>query len=782
LERETFLSSLSVEGTPLINIGYGKDITIQELAEKICGIIGFTGEIVWVATKPDGTPQKLLDVTRMNALGWQPTISLTEGIQDIYINYSTDMVEVRAAPLMSRIILSNNISEVFSKGFFVAFYMLLLVEVFAILQNSSTFLSSILVVATFFLTTLVSPFWAIWLFVAVIPLINGFFVMKGVGDISLAFAGIYLAWLPQQLIKNKSFQSSSSAVFFVNLLAAIVFLNLFLVYVRILEFPIPSRLWFDWFAYFPFAGQKDNLWQINAALILLQGIFLFKMLDIELVKRKYLIYFEKVVYAQAIFIIGFSLVQLVNFKIKGENYLGIYLPFNDIHSYGSYVVLLSVVFTAFFLNNLTTRRVYSEYQPYKKQEKDHLVFFGFDLSRIIGLFYKLSFKTVVNGFLAVSFFFLCCYSSSRMTWLVMGVILLFLIFVTIKDKKIITYLGIIIVLITIFSSLFVPQLLQSNNPSLYRLGSFLNVKNFNKDENLLIRFELWKRSLKMTEDYPLTGVGVGNFYRTNVHYKDNSLGRWDSENTHNYYLQVLAELGVPGLLLFLALLFSLYSRRVTVAVREGDCLPHEFSVKPFYYGLSAYLLTMLTGHPLLLSSQQFLFWAIVAIISKGQVDVLGGDERVSPEYKIPKIVGFFIFFLFVLGFSKNLYKHEPWTIPVEYGLYPTENWDGAKMRWMAGKAEYYLPDTTRKLNLKVVALPFNSPKPEGLTLIISINDVVINKVHFIEGGTENLSYDILSINKQDIKVNLEVDKVFCPKKIGLNSDLRILGVALGSDS
>lgn len=249
---------------------------------------------------------------------------------------------------MSRIILSKNISEVFSKGLFVVFYMLLLVEAFAILQNSSTLLSSTLVVATFFLATLFSPFWAIWFFVAVIPLINGFFVMKGVGDISLAFAGVYLAWLPQQLIKNKSFQSSSSAVFFANLLATIVFFNIFLVYVRILEFPIPSRLWFDWFTYFPFAGQKDNLWQINASLILLQGIFLFKMLDIELINRNYFIFFTKVVYAQAIFIIAFSLIQLVNFKIRGENYLGIYLPFNDIHSYGSYVVLLLGVFTAFF--------------------------------------------------------------------------------------------------------------------------------------------------------------------------------------------------------------------------------------------------------------------------------------------------------------------------------------------------------------------------------------------------------------------------------------------------
>jgi hypothetical protein len=438
---------------------------------------------------------------------------------------------------------------------------------------------------------------------------------------------------------------------------------------------------------------------------------------------------------------------------------------------------LLVVFAAFFLNGISTQKVYNEYQPVKKAGENHLLFFLFDVAKTTGLFFKLSSINVINGFLAIFFFLLCCYSSSRMTWLVMGVFLLFLVIASIKNKLLITYLGVVVVLTIIIGSLSVPQLLQSSNPSLYRLGSFLNVKNFNKDEALLIRFELWKRSLKMVQDYPLTGVGMGNFYRTNEHYKNSSMGRWDSENTHNYYLQLLAELGFPGLILFLFILF--YLCRATVA-GEGAYSP--FSLKPFCYGLGAYLVTMLTGHPLLLSSQQFLFWAIVAIISKGQVFVFGKDERVVSDNKILRIVGTLIFFLFVLGFSKNLYKQGPWTIPVEYGLYPIENWEGAKMRWMAGKAEYYLPETTRELNLKVVAQPLNSQRPDGLTLIISINNSVVDKVHFIDGGTKNLHYNIISSNRRNVKVNLEVDKVFCPKSIGLNNDFRILGVALGSDS
>ena len=69
---------------PLINIGTGKDVTIRELAEHVCAALGFAGELVFDTTRPDGTPQKLLDVSRMHKLGWQPKTSLAEGIALTY--------------------------------------------------------------------------------------------------------------------------------------------------------------------------------------------------------------------------------------------------------------------------------------------------------------------------------------------------------------------------------------------------------------------------------------------------------------------------------------------------------------------------------------------------------------------------------------------------------------------------------------------------------------------------------------------------------------------------
>jgi GDP-L-fucose synthase len=69
---------------PHINVGTGEDCTIQELAETIQEVVGFTGRITFDTSMPDGTPRKLLDVSRLNKLGWQASISLREGLKDAY--------------------------------------------------------------------------------------------------------------------------------------------------------------------------------------------------------------------------------------------------------------------------------------------------------------------------------------------------------------------------------------------------------------------------------------------------------------------------------------------------------------------------------------------------------------------------------------------------------------------------------------------------------------------------------------------------------------------------
>jgi GDP-L-fucose synthase len=68
----------------IVNVGCGQDVTIRVLAELVCDVVGFIGTLAFDKTKPDGTPRKLLDVTRITKLGWQPKISLREGIKSTY--------------------------------------------------------------------------------------------------------------------------------------------------------------------------------------------------------------------------------------------------------------------------------------------------------------------------------------------------------------------------------------------------------------------------------------------------------------------------------------------------------------------------------------------------------------------------------------------------------------------------------------------------------------------------------------------------------------------------
>ena len=84
LDDHVYRSLISDEVAPLINVGCGKDNSIKEMALMIQEITGFNGEIIFDTTKPDGTPQKLLDVSLLNRLGWKQTIELQKGIADTY--------------------------------------------------------------------------------------------------------------------------------------------------------------------------------------------------------------------------------------------------------------------------------------------------------------------------------------------------------------------------------------------------------------------------------------------------------------------------------------------------------------------------------------------------------------------------------------------------------------------------------------------------------------------------------------------------------------------------
>lgn len=74
---------------PLVNVGVGEDVTIKELAEMVGKVVGFEGELVFDTTKPDGTPRKLMDVSRLNGMGWRATTTLRSGLANAYRDFTS---------------------------------------------------------------------------------------------------------------------------------------------------------------------------------------------------------------------------------------------------------------------------------------------------------------------------------------------------------------------------------------------------------------------------------------------------------------------------------------------------------------------------------------------------------------------------------------------------------------------------------------------------------------------------------------------------------------------
>ncbi len=77
----------------IVNVGCGNDVTIRELAELICEVVGFKGELVFDASKPDGTPRKLMDISRIESFGWKPQVSLRQGIAQTYDWFLSNIVK-----------------------------------------------------------------------------------------------------------------------------------------------------------------------------------------------------------------------------------------------------------------------------------------------------------------------------------------------------------------------------------------------------------------------------------------------------------------------------------------------------------------------------------------------------------------------------------------------------------------------------------------------------------------------------------------------------------------
>jgi len=93
LSDDQYKSLIANDGLPpLLNIGYGEDLTVRELVDVVSQVVDYKGAIAWDSSKPDGTPRKLLDVSKLTKLGWKPSIPLVLGLREAYQHYLTQRV------------------------------------------------------------------------------------------------------------------------------------------------------------------------------------------------------------------------------------------------------------------------------------------------------------------------------------------------------------------------------------------------------------------------------------------------------------------------------------------------------------------------------------------------------------------------------------------------------------------------------------------------------------------------------------------------------------------
>ncbi|MBN2706273.1 MAG: hypothetical protein JXR89_07525, partial [Deltaproteobacteria bacterium] len=257
-----------------------------------------------------------------------------------------------------------------------------------------------------------------------------------------------------------------------------------------------------------------------------------------------------------------------------------------------------------------------------------------------------------------------------------------------------------------------------------------------------------------------------------------SAGKHDlkKENAHNYFLQLAAEAGLPALACFLAILYAVFAGGVR-KMRRSRASPAESGLqKGFLLGIAAYLITMLSGHPLLLSVQQFCFWMILAQAVICPPPAAADKRPESACGRRRELVLSLLLLLVLLG--GGLMRWRDFRAATEYGAYAFEKWDGEAVRWVGRYFSTKIPATEDFLSLSVYVNPSNLDSEKGLEFRLSVDGAEIDRRCFFHSGWHQLCYHLPGIKDREIVIKTRVARTFNPLDLGQSADNRDLGIAL----
>jgi O-antigen ligase len=575
-----------------------------------------------------------------------------------------------------------------------------------------------------------NPVSAVVGFIVAVPLLNGIaHTTSGLGGdpYNTLFSGIYLAWFIKRVVVHRtSVYPSTSPALLADILSTAVLCSLL---VLLLGYPRSEA--------FPEAfrsiarDQRSFAYCIYATTVFMQGLFLYRLLDLESARITTYQHFAWAILAISTIVVAFALFQLV-FDVPAWRSApvvpGLLLPFDDIHSFGSTIVLLFSV-SLFMLHD------------------------GHGSTRI------------TYGIAVFLMAWCAVFSLSRATWGALFVVVVAYAWQLRWKQALTATVG--IVAVSALAVFMVQQDLYLKYIPFSRSLSSLT--------DLRLRRYIWQIPTDMVHALPLSGVGIGSFVRmfssyTNPeHFAEGTIPA--AGNAHNYFLQLAAELGLPALAVFLVLLVCVYRSAFARLRAEPAAKPF---VKGLMVGVGAYLITCLTGHPLLLPAQQFIFWFAIAALTITP----GHAQEVGPS-RFGRLLQAGLAVLCVamaLGYAHRAYAL-PTSIHYRYGVYFAEQWGAERIEWTNREAQLQVEATSDVIGFKVYTNSRNIG-PNGLALTVAVDGKTLGQRTLFSSGPHEFSYYVPGIAKRTAVVRFSVSHTFNPREIGMSQDDRDLGVAL----
>jgi hypothetical protein len=348
--------------------------------------------------------------------------------------------------------------------------------------------------------------------------------------------------------------------------------------------------------------------------------------------------------------------------------------------------------------------------------------------------------------------------------LIMGIILSFSIFLILVNNQ-------------------SPRLAGKNRPY---LEFFVNAFDYSYVENYLrnYRGHQWKAAIEMIKDYPVLGIGLSEYYFKLEKYRDPHARGYNPvrENAHNYFLQLGAETGLLGFAIFTWILWIVlkYQRLV---LRYSQNTYWKGYIVGLGSGLIGYLITWVTGHPLLLIEQQWIFWTIIGLIfCIGRAIAVPHIQRKNTLLHT-KILFLVIFSLFCYYWIQgNIHKD---LREYSYGFYDwEESAELGRFRWTGMKAKILLKIAGKVINIPLAdgghGLAKESPRVH-LYLENKLLDTIIVNTKNWQVFQYYLPVNIAP-GRDRIMLSIQLEKTWIPAELGLNKDQRTLGVIVGQIS